>query len=87
MEVLWSKQRILNVYSNVVEFGEGLYGVEAASQKYFNKSASKLTKRQAALLAAVLPNPIRWNPAKPTNYINRRANTIMARMKSVKLQD
>lgn len=87
MEVLWSKQRILTVYSNVVEFGEGLYGVEAASQKYFNKPASKLTKRQAALLAAVLPNPIRWNPAKPTNYINRRANTIMARMNSVRLQN
>ena len=87
MEVLWSKQRILTVYSNVVEFGEGLYGVEAASHKYFNKPASKLTKRQAALLAAVLPNPLRWNPAKPTNYINRRANIIMARMNSVRLQD
>lgn len=86
-ELVWGKQRILTVYANVVEFGTGLYGVEAASQKYFNKPASKLSKRQAALLAAVLPNPTRWNPAKPTNYINRRANTIMARMNSVRLEE
>ncbi len=86
-ELVWGKQRILTVYANVVEFGTGLYGVEAASQKYFNKPASKLSKRQAALLVAVLPNPIRWNPAKPTNYINGRANTIMARMNSVRLEE
>jgi len=86
-ELVWGKQRILTVYANVVEFGTGLYGVEAASQKYFKKSASKLTKRQAALLAAVLPNPIRWNPANPTKYINRRANTIMARMNSITLKN
>lgn len=87
MEFFWGKKRILEVYGNVVEMGEGMYGVEAASQKYFGKSAKKLTKRQAALLAAILPNPKRWNPAKPTAYLNRRASTIQARMNSIGLKD
>jgi monofunctional biosynthetic peptidoglycan transglycosylase len=59
--------------------------VEAASQKYFKKPASKLTKREAALLAAILPNPRLWNPAKPTAYLNKRANWVMARMNSVRI--
>ncbi len=87
IEFFWGKKRILEVYGNVVEMGEGMYGVEAASQKYFGKSASKLTKRQAALLAAILPTPKRWNPAKPTAYLNRRASTIQARMNSIGLKD
>jgi monofunctional glycosyltransferase len=85
IETIWGKKRILEVYANIVEFGEGLYGVEAASQKYFKKPASKLTKREAALLAAILPNPRLWNPAKPTAYLNKRANWIMARMNSVRI--
>lgn len=87
MEFFWGKKRILEVYGNVVEMGEGLYGVEAASHRYFGKSASKLTKRQATLLAAVLPNPIRWNPARPTKYIIKRADKIQARMNSIGLRD
>ncbi|MDA3842907.1 MAG: monofunctional biosynthetic peptidoglycan transglycosylase [Candidatus Kapabacteria bacterium] len=83
MEALWEKRRILEVYANVIEFGDGLYGVEAASRKYFKKSAKKLSRRQASLLAAVLPNPHRWSPAKPSKYILRRAATIRARMNSV----
>ncbi len=83
IEAVWGKKRIIEVYANVIEFGEGIYGVEAASQKFFGTSAAKLSRRQAALLAAVLPNPRRWNPARPTNYINRRASTIMARMNQV----
>jgi monofunctional biosynthetic peptidoglycan transglycosylase len=80
IEFIWGKKRILEVYVNVVEWGNEVYGAEAAARKYFKKSAKKLTKREAALLAVVLPNPNRWNPARPTNYINRRANKIMSYM-------
>lgn len=80
IEFIWGKKRILEVYANVVEWGHEVYGAEAASKKYFKKSAKNLTKRQAALLAAVLPNPNRWSPAKPTQYINRRVNHIMKYM-------
>lgn len=77
IEFLWGKKRILEVYLNVIETGDGLYGAEAATQYYFGKSSTSLTKRQAALIVAVLPNPRRWSPARPTNYINRKANTIV----------
>lgn len=85
IEAVWGKKRILEVYVNVIELGEGIYGVEEASEFYFNKPASKLTPRQAALIVAVMPNPIKWNPAKPTRYISNRAATIQARMRSVDL--
>ena len=85
IEAVWGKKRIIEVYANVIELGEGVYGVEAASQQFFRKSANQLTKREASLLAAVLPNPIRWNPSKPTGYINSRASTIQARMNAVNL--
>ena len=80
IELCWSKKRILEVYLNVIETGDGLYGAEAAAQHYYGKSARSLTKRQAALLIAVLPNPRRWSPAKPTAFINRKANTIVRYM-------
>ncbi len=83
IELTWSKQRILEVYLNVVEFGPGIYGAEAAAQAHFGKSAKDLTRREAALLAAVLPNPIRWSASKPTGYIRSRAGTIQARMNDV----
>jgi len=85
MEFFWSKKRILEVYVNVIEWGDGVYGVEAASKKYFGVPASQLTARQAALLAAVLPNPRRWSPAEPTSYINGRAATIQRRASGVSL--
>lgn len=85
IETVWGKKRILEVYANVVEMGDGVYGIEAASQKYFNKSAKELTKREAALIAAVLPNPRRWSPAAPTPYINKRAAFISGRMNSIAL--
>ena len=69
----------------MVLFGGQNYGVEAAAQEYFNISASKLSARQAALLAAVLPNPRKWSPAAPTGYINKRASTIQARASGVGL--
>jgi monofunctional biosynthetic peptidoglycan transglycosylase len=80
MELLWPKSRIMEVYLNIIEWGDGIYGAEAASQAFFDKSAARLTKREAALLAAVLPNPLRWSPAKPTRYIASRANIIQQRM-------
>ncbi len=79
IEALWQKRRILEIYLNVIEWGPGIYGVEAASQAYFGKSASRLSRREAALLAAVLPNPRRWSPAKPTEYILTRAHTALTR--------
>jgi len=85
IEFLWGKKRILEVYINVIEWGDGIYGVDAAAHEYFGVSASKLSARQAALLAAVLPNPRRWSPAQPTAYINRRASTIQARAGGVGL--
>ncbi len=85
IEFLWGKKRILEVYINVIEWGQGVYGVEAAAQNYFGVPASKLSARQAALLAAVLPNPRKWNPASPTSYINGRASTIQARAAGVSL--
>lgn len=85
IEYIWGKKRILEVYANVVEWGEGLYGVEAASQKYFGKSAKQLNAHEAALLASVLPNPRRWSPATPTNYIQKRAAFIQVRMGGIPL--
>ena len=76
IELLWSKDRIMEVYLNVIEFGNGVYGVEAAAQHFFKKPASKLSKDEAALLAAVLPNPIRFRVDKPSSYVLRRKNWI-----------
>ena len=77
IEAFWSKKRIMEVYLNVIEFGDGIYGVEAASQYYFGHSANSLSKREAALLASVLPNPLKRNPAKPSKSLNRKANRVM----------
>jgi len=81
IELFWGKKRILEVYLNVIETGDGLYGAEAAAQHYFGKPARNLTQRQAALIVAVLPNPRRWSPAKPTPFINRKANRIVRYMR------
>ncbi len=80
LELLWPKRRILETYLNIIEWGPGIYGAEAASAHYFNRPARSLTPREAALMAAVLPNPRRWSPVKPSAYIERRAATIEARM-------
>ncbi|MDD4972782.1 MAG: monofunctional biosynthetic peptidoglycan transglycosylase [Bacteriovorax sp.] len=79
IEHLWNKKRILEVYLNVIELGPGVYGVEAASQKYFHKNARNLNPAQAALIASVLPNPIKFKINKPTAYILRRQRKIMGR--------
>lgn len=83
IEFIWGKKRILEVYVNIIEFGEGIYGVQAASEHFFKKNASDLNRREAALLAAVLPNPRRWSPAAPTSYIEKRVEFIQGRMSSV----
>ncbi len=77
IETLWSKDRILEVYLNVIELGPGVYGVEAAAKKYFHKKAKNLTSREAALMAAVLPNPIKFKISKPSSYVLRRQRKIM----------
>ncbi len=79
IETFLDKRRILEIYLNVIEWGPGVYGIEAASRTYFGKSASTLSRREAALLAAVLPNPRRWSPAKPTGYILQRAHIALVR--------
>jgi len=76
IEQIWGKKRILEVYLNVIELGPGIYGAEAAAQYFWKKPASKLNPQEAQLFAAILPNPRRWNPKKPTNFVLRRRNFI-----------
>ena len=85
MELFWSKRRILEVYLNVIEWGPGVYGAEAGSERYFDAPASRLDARQAALLAAVLPNPLERNPADPSRYVDGRAGMIARRAARVRL--
>jgi monofunctional biosynthetic peptidoglycan transglycosylase len=83
LEVLLDKRRILELYLNSVEWGHGVYGAEAAARTHFGKPAASLTRREAALLAAILPNPRRWSAGQPTAYIRARAATIEARMRAM----
>ena len=80
IEIVWGKERIMEVYLNSIEMGENIYGAEAVAQEHFGKSASKLTKAQSALIAASLPNPIRFNSAHPSAYMYRRQAKIMSLM-------
>ncbi|TXI07580.1 MAG: monofunctional biosynthetic peptidoglycan transglycosylase, partial [Rhizobium sp.] len=80
IENIWGKDRILEMYLNIAEFGPGIYGVEAASQAYFHKSAAKLTPNEAARLAAVLPSPRRWKVTAPGAYVQKRVSWIMGQM-------
>lgn len=83
MELLWPKRRIMEVYLNVAEFGEGIYGVEAASRHFFGVPARSVTARQAALLAAVLPNPKRFQVNAPTLYLWDRVDWIRQQMRQL----
>lgn len=74
------QKRILTVYLNIAEFGDGVFGVEAAAQRYFHKPASKLTRSEAALLAAVLPNPLRFKVSSPSGYVRSRQAWILRQM-------
>jgi monofunctional biosynthetic peptidoglycan transglycosylase len=80
LETLWGKERILEVYLNIAEFGPGIYGVEAASQAYFGKPAARLSAAEAARLAAVLPSPRRWSAKKPGAYVQKRAAWVQRQM-------
>lgn len=79
MDGIWSKRRMMEIYLNIVEWAPGVYGAEAAAQHHFKKSAAKLTRREAALLAAVLPNPIKRKAGKPSKGVRRIADRIQIR--------
>jgi monofunctional biosynthetic peptidoglycan transglycosylase len=83
IELVWGKKRIMEVYLNVIETGKGIYGVGAASEIYFNKQAGGISRGEAALIAAVLPNPLKWNPAAPTPYIRGRQQWILWNMNNI----
>lgn len=80
IEIIWTKDRILEVYLNIAELGDGVYGVEAASRKYFGKSASTVHRAEAALMAAILPSPRRFQIRNPSRYVRSRQTLIQRRM-------
>jgi len=84
IELLWGKERILEVYLNVIEMGDGIYGAEAAVQNYWGKSADSMSNSQAALLVAVLPNPLRWNPSRPSRFVYYKQGLILRNMRALK---
>jgi len=84
IEMFWSKRRILEVYLNIAQFGDKTFGVGAASRRFFGKPASRLSAREAALLAAVLPNPVRMHAYDPSPYVERRARRIQRQMRRLR---
>lgn len=83
IELVWTKRRILTVYLNIAEFGDGIFGVEAAARHFFNKPASKLSASEAALLAAVLPNPLRFKANASSGYVISRQQWILRQMRQL----
>lgn len=83
IEIFWGKERIMEVYLNVIEMGPGIYGTEAAAETYYKKPAASLTKAESALIAATLPNPLRWSPGNPTSYIYGRQSWILRNMNNL----
>ncbi|HTU68065.1 MAG TPA: monofunctional biosynthetic peptidoglycan transglycosylase [Steroidobacteraceae bacterium] len=83
IELTWPKERILEVYLNVAQFGDGVYGVEAASQRFWHQPAARLDRYQAATLAAVLPSPVRFKANAPSPYIQLRREQILAQMRGL----
>jgi len=83
VDIIWSKKRIMEVYLNVIETGDGIYGAEAAARHYFHKPAKQLTAGEAALIAACLPNPRKRNPAAPSAYVLRRQSRILDLMNKI----
>jgi len=86
IDAVWGKERVMEVYLNVIEWDNGVYGINQASKTYFNKQPRLLSKKEASLLTAILPNPRKWNANKPTNYINKRASKIQKDMYYIKLE-
>ena len=87
IEFFWSKDRILHVYLNSIEMGDGLYGAEAVEQHHFNTSADKLSQAQSALIAATLPNPLRFSSKKPSAYMYKRQAHILRQMRNIRLPE
>ena len=85
IEIFWGKERIMEVYLNSIEMGDGVYGVEAASQHWYGKSAKSVSKREAAGIAAILPNPRKFKASHSSSYTERRKGRIMKHMNYVKL--
>jgi monofunctional biosynthetic peptidoglycan transglycosylase len=83
IEGCWPKRRILEIYLNVAEFGFGIYGAEAAAQHFFHKTAARLTRSDAAVLAAVLPSPERYSASQPSSYVQRRREWILEQMQAL----
>jgi monofunctional biosynthetic peptidoglycan transglycosylase len=84
IELMWTKQRIMEVYLNSIEMGDGIYGADAVAEHHFNTTADKLTKAQCALIAVSLPNPRRMNSARPSAYMLKRQKRILREMRFVK---
>lgn len=87
IEFFWSKDRILHVYLNSMETGEGLYGAEAVARHHFSTTANKLSQSQSALIAATLPNPLRFSSKNPSDYIYKRQTFILRQMRNIRLPD
>ena len=85
--VVWGKRRTLEIYLNVAEWGDGIFGAEAAAQARFGKAAKDLTPHEAALLAAVLPSPNKWRLDPPGPYVSKRANTLMQRAEIIRTSE
>lgn len=83
IESCWPKRRILEIYLNIAEFGQGTYGAEAAAQRFFHKPASRLSRGDAAVLAAILPNPEHWSAAAPSRYVIERRDWILNQMQAL----
>lgn len=83
IELVWSKQRILEVYLNEAEMGKGIFGIEAAAKKYFKKPASRLTRTEAAMIAASLPNPVRYSVKPASAYVSRKYPWVLRQMNNL----
>ena len=86
IEIIWGKERILEVYLNSIEMGNGIYGAQAAAQKWYKKQAKNLSVKEAAGIAAILPNPRKYNPVNSSGYVNRRKAKIARYLQHVKLE-
>jgi monofunctional glycosyltransferase len=87
IEVFWSKERIMEVYLNIIELGDGIYGVEAASDYYYHKPSKKLSVSESAMFAAILPLPLKWSPVNPNARVQHRQQWILRQMRYVDLKD
>lgn len=83
IEHIWNKERIMEVYLNSIEMGDGIYGVDAVAEEHFNRKAANLTREQCALIAATLPNPRRFSSKSPSNYIRKRQRQILRQMRNI----